>query len=152
VVPNWTFLILHFFHTMALALWVGGSVAIAALLAPAAFAEAPDRSTAGRIVGAALLRFDLLIAAAIPILLVTSVLMAQWYGRWSPWYAIQYTCIALMSVSALLSMTVIAPRLRRLRESAGGRPPGEDFRRWHRLASLAMQFNLACGTMAILFS
>jgi hypothetical protein len=99
-----------------------------------------------------LLRFDLLIAAAIPILLVTSVLMAQWYGRWSPWYAIQYTCIALMSVSALLSMTVIAPRLRRLRESAGGRPPGEDFRRWHRLASLAMQFNLACGTMAILFS
>ena len=42
--PNWTFLTLHFFHMMALVIWVGGMVAIGAIVAPVAFREAPDRS------------------------------------------------------------------------------------------------------------
>ena len=35
--PNWTFLTLNFFHTMALVLWLGGMVAIGAVVAPVAF-------------------------------------------------------------------------------------------------------------------
>ncbi len=153
--PNWTFLTLHFFHTMALVIWVGGMVAIGAIVAPVAFREAPDRSVAGRIVGLSLQRFDLLVVVCIVSLVVTSGLMARWYGRWSPWYAVQYACIALMSLSALLSMTIVSPKMRSLRRGLedGAMPINSaEFDRLHQFAALSMQFNLACGTIAILFS
>jgi uncharacterized membrane protein len=157
---------LHFFHTMALALWVGGIVAIGILVAPAAFSEAPTRAVAGRIVGLSLQRFDRVVMGCIVALLATSALLIHWYGRWSAWYAIEYTCIVLMSASALFSMFVLSPRLRRLRlrrertlaEESASEPAtgtgdyGEEFDRLHRLSVVAMQFNLACGTIAILFS
>ena len=164
--PNWTFLSLHFFHTMALALWVGGAVAIGVLVAPVAFSEAPSRAVAGRIVGRSLLRFDRVLMVCIPTLVLTSVLLVRWYGRWSPWYAIEYACIALMTGSALFSMFVITPRMRRLRlheesartdasssaEMGDNKENREEFHRLHRISMLSMQFNLACGTVAILFS
>lgn len=164
--PNWTYLSLHFLHTMALALWVGGIVAIGVLVAPVAFSEAPSRAVAGRIVGRSLLRFDRVILVCIATLLLTSVLLVQWYGRWSPWYAIEYACIALMTGSALCSMFVITPRMHQLRiqedrartdthSSAASAERGdgrEEFHRLHRLSMLSMKFNLACGTVAILFS
>ncbi|MCH7825973.1 MAG: DUF4149 domain-containing protein [Acidobacteria bacterium] len=153
--PNWTFLALHFFHTMALVIWVGGMVTIGAIVAPVAFREAPDRGVAGRIVGLSLQRFDLLVVVCIVSLVVTSGLMAQWYGRWSVWYAVQYACIALMSLSALVSMTIVAPKMRSLRRRLedGAMPThGAEFDRLHQFAALSMRFNLACGTIAILFS
>ncbi|MFQ5744376.1 MAG: DUF4149 domain-containing protein [Acidobacteriota bacterium] len=157
--PNWTFLVLHFAHAMALALWVGGMVAIGMLVAPVAFAESPTPALAGRIVGSSLLRFDRLVAGCIVALGLTSVLMVRWYGRWSPWYAIEYTCLVLMSGSALYSMTVLTPRMRKLRQQRGAQDRDDDpqalqeaFDRLHRTSVLSMQFNLACGTIAILFS
>jgi len=153
--PNWTFLTLHFFHMMALVIWVGGMVAIGAIVAPVAFREAPDRSVAGRIVGLSLQRFDVVVVACIVSLVVSSGLMARWYGRWSPWYGVQYACIALMSLSALSSMTFVAPKMRSMRRDlADGAMSANaaEFDRLHRLAMLSMQFNLACGTIAILFS
>lgn len=164
--PNWTYLSLHFLHTMALALWVGGIVTIGVLVAPVAFSEAPSRAVAGRIVGRSLLRFDRVLLVCIATLLLTSVLLVQWYGRWSPWYAIEYVCIALMTGSALCSMFVITPRMHRLRihedrartdtpSSAASAEMGDDreeFHRLHRLSMLSMKFNLACGTVAIFFS
>lgn len=152
--PNWTFLALHFFHTMALALWVGGMVAIGVIVAPVAFAEAPERKIAGSIVGRSLQRFDRLVVVCIAALAITSVLMVRWYGRWSPWYAIEYACIVLMSASALFSIMVLSPRIRRLRGARDGGSAGdhEAFQPLHQLATLSMQFNLACGTVAILFS
>ncbi len=153
--PNWTFLALHFFHTMALVLWVGGMVAIGAVVAPIAFREAPDRALAGRIVGLSLRRFDIIVVACIVSLAVTSVLMASWYGRWSPWYAVQYACILLMSLAALFNMAVVSPRMQRLRDrlAAGtAADDGAEFERLHQFAKLSMQFNLACGSIAILLS
>ena len=153
--PNWTFLALHFFHTMALVVWVGGIVAIGGIVAPVAFREFSDRSRAGRVISLSLQRFDALVAICIVLLVATSTLMALWYGRWSPWYAIQYACIALMSISATVSMTIVAPRMRSLRSNPTERqtPDGAaEFNRLHQFSTLSMQFNLACGTVAILFS
>jgi uncharacterized membrane protein len=153
--PNWTFLTLHFFHTMALVIWVGGIVAIGTIVAPVAFRESPDRSIAGRIVGLSLQRFDALVVVCIVSLMITSVLMAQWYGRWSAWYAIQYACIGLMSLSAVASMIIVAPQMRSLRYGLKEGPPpisSAQFERLHQFATLSMKFNLACGTIAILFS
>ena len=153
--PNWTFLVLHFLHTMALALWVGGIVAIGIIVAPIAFREAPDRRLAGRIVGSSLQRFDSVVLVCIAALILSSVLMVRWYGRWSPWYAIEYVCIALMSLSAIYSIFFLSPRIRALRDEAAGAAAGEEqaeFDRLHQAVMLSMEFNLACGTVAILFS
>ena len=153
--PNWTFLTLHFFHTMALVVWVGGIVSIGGIVAPVAFRELPDRNSAGKVIGLSLRRFDALVAMCIVLLVSTSILMALWYGRWSPWYAIQYTCITLMSISATVCMTIVAPRMRSLRSNPAERqtPDGAaEFDRLHQFSTLSMQFNLACGTVAILFS
>ena len=190
--PNWTFLTLHFFHTMALALWVGGGFAIGALVAPVAFREAGSRALASRIVGSALRRFDLVVLPCIVALVVTSLLMIRWYGRFSPWYAIEYACIAMMSGSAFFSAVVVTPRIRALQAqrqaesltraaaavadvanaadvanvvdvadftdltdgtgTTGADSFTEEFNRYHRLSVSTMQFNLACGTVAILFS
>ena len=155
LMPNWTFLTLHFFHTMALVVWVGGIIAIGGIVAPIAFRELPNRSSAGKVIGLSLQRFDVLVAICIVVLVATSTLMALWYGRWSPWYAIQYTCIALMSISATVCMTIVGPRMRNLRSSSTEhRTPDRaaEFDRLHQFSTLSMQFNLACGTVAILFS
>ena len=148
--PNWTFLILHFVHTTALGLWVGGIVAIGVLAAPTTFKLLPNRRQAGTLMGAILRRFDRLVVGCIVALVVTSVLFILWYGRMSRWYAIEYVCIGMMSTSAIYSMLVLAPRIRRLREEHNGDHP--DFPQLHRLAVLIMQFNLACGTVALFFS
>ena len=153
--PNLTFLVLHFFHTMALVLWVGGIVSIGGIVAPVAFRELPDRNSAGKIIGLSLQRFDVLVAICIVLLVATSTLMALWYGRWSAWYAIQYTSLALMSLSATVSMTIVAPRMRSLRSSSTRHQTPEsaaEFGRLHQFSVISMQFNLACGTVAILFS
>lgn len=148
--PNWTWLILHFFHTLALGLWVGGIVAVGALTAPAVFGVASSRPEAGRIMASVFRRFDAVIMGCIAVLVATSVLMIAWFGRMSPWYAIEYVAIGMMSSSAIYSCAVISPRIRRLRSS--GQTGELRFKHLHRASVLSMQFNLACGMLALFFS
>ena len=94
--PNWTYLILHFLHTAALGIWIGGIVTLGAVAAPAIFRDASSRQEAGRIMAAVFRRFDVVVMGCILLLLITSPLLV-WFGRLSPWYAIEYVCIAMMS-------------------------------------------------------
>lgn len=148
--PNWYWLILHFFHTLALGLWIGGIVAIGALGAPSVFANAASRHEGGLIMATILQRFDRLVLACIVALIATSIAMIVWYRRMSPWYAIEYIAIGMMSTSAIYSFLVVSPRIRRLR--AAGRTHERDFEELHRTSVLCTQFNLACGALALFFS
>ncbi len=148
--PNWTWLALHFTHTLALGLWVGGIVALGALTAPVVFAQTPNPRQAGHIMATILRRFHLVVMACIVALLATSAAMIVLFGRFSPWYAIQYVCIAMMSASALYCAQVISPRIRKLHQQ--GLADELEFDKLHRTSVLAMQFNLACGTVALFFS
>lgn len=148
--PNWTYLSLHFLHTLALALWIGGIVALGALTAPAVFRLASSRETAGAIMLAVFRRFDIVVLGCIVVLASTSAMMIAWFGRLSAWYAIEYVSITMMSASALFSYFIISPRLRGLRDR--GESAGADFQRLHRTSEMSMQFNLACGAVALLFS
>lgn len=150
MMPNWSYLILHFFHTMALALWIGGSVSLGALAAPVVFRLCPDRNVAGEIMGRVFHRFESLLGACALTLVVTSGFMIAFYGRLSPWYAIEYVCIGMMTASLGYSALIVGPRLRRLRSQ--GRSSTTEFERLHRTSELAMQLNLACATVALFFS
>ena len=149
--PNWTYLTLHFLHTVALGVWVGGIVAVGAVAAPAVFRTASSREEAGRIMGTVFRRFDGVVMGCILLLMITSPLLVAWFGRLSPWYAIEYVCIAMMSASAIYSAHVVSPRIRRLREE-GNASDNPQFDQLHRVAVLSMQFNLACGCVALFFS
>lgn len=149
--PNWTYLTLHFLHTAALGVWVGGIVAVGAVAAPAVFRQASSRAEAGLIMGAVFRRFDGVVMGCILLLWLTSPLLVTWFGRMSPWYAIEYVCIAMMSASAIYSARVVSPRIRRLREE-GNASDNPQFDQLHRAAVLSMQFNLACGCVALFFS
>jgi uncharacterized membrane protein len=148
--PNWTYLTLHFLHTLALGLWIGGSVALGSLTAPAVFGLVPDRSLAGRIMARVFRRFDRILLLCAATLIVTSAVMMALYGRMSQWYAIEYVCIGMMSASLLYTTVLVSPRIRRLRRE--GKTEGSAFERLHRTSELAMQFNLVCAIVALLFS
>lgn len=148
--PDWTYLTLHFLHTLALALWIGGTVALGALAAPVVFRLSSSRDVAGEIMTRTLQRFDGVLMACVVLLVVTSAAMIARYGRLSPWYAIEYVCIAMMSASAVYGVAVLSPRLRRLRRD--GRTDDDEFEQLHRTSELSMQFNLVCATVALLFS
>jgi uncharacterized membrane protein len=53
--PNWSYLTINFLYQLGLALWIGGSVALGALVAPALFKALP-RAEAGAIFGPTLRR------------------------------------------------------------------------------------------------
>ena len=113
--PNWTWQTLHFLQVAALGVWLGGMVTIGVLVAPAVFALAPTRADAGRIMAAVFARFDRVVLACIVLLAISSGLLVGVYGRLSPWYAIQYVCLGMMSASALFGILIVSPRIRRLR-------------------------------------
>ena len=142
--PNWTYLTLHFLHTAALGVWIGGIVAVGAVAAPVVFGTASSRQEVFR-------RFDGVVMGCILLLLITSPLLVVWFGRLSPWYAIEYVCIAMMSASAIYSARVVSPRIRRLR-AEGRATDNPQFDQLHRASVMSMQFNLACGCVALFFS
>jgi len=147
--PDWNYLVLHFAHTLALALWTGGAAVLALLAAPA-LRRHLEPSSARLASDEIHARFDRLTLACALVLWITSALMILAYGRLSPWYAIQYVCIGMMSASALFSVWVTAPRLARLRER---RASGEsEIQRLRQTSGLAHQFNVICALVALFFS
>lgn len=145
--PNWSWQTLHFLQVAALGLWLGGTITLGALVAPVVFRLAGTRAEAGRIMAAVFERFDRIVLGCVVCLVATSVAFVGLYGRFSAWYAVQYVCLAMMCASGVFGALVLSPRVRRLRLE--GRATESEFRRLHRLSVLTMQFNLACGTVAL---
>lgn len=147
--PNWTYLVVHFVHSAALALWVGGGLALDALVIPTV-RRLLDSESSERLERSLIERFERLQPPLIAALALTSGLLVGWFGRLSPWYAIEYVCIGMMSASALFSLGVATPRRRALRRTLPHDAPA--VRALDQTAALARHFNLACGSVALFFS
>ena len=70
--PNWSYLTINFLYQLGLALWIGGSVALGALVAPALFKALP-RDEAGAIFGPTLRRFSRLRVLAVALIIIGAV-------------------------------------------------------------------------------
>lgn len=147
--PDWNYLLLHFGHTLALGLWIGGAAFLALVAGPVSRRHL-DSGSARRAHDEMSAGFDRLTLVCALVLWVTSAVLIVGYGRLSPWYAIQYVCIGMMSASALFSACVTSPRLARLWERGG--QDEQELIRVRRTASLAHQFNVTCALVALLFS
>ena len=99
---------------VALALWLGGALLLAAVVAPAAFAALPSRALAGAVVGRVLPTvFYAGIAAGAVVLAAAATTPATPFGRW------RAALGALLAGACAVAQLVIAPRIHRLRADIG---------------------------------
>lgn len=134
-------------HILALALWVGGGVFFAAVVAPEAFRVIQPRSEAAALVGAVLERADASILVVGPLLFLT--LFAGWVplgvrlrGRAS--------FVLVMSGASLLSGWWLTPRMQSIQKAMGravedldrGDPLRIEFERLHLASEGLMALHL----------
>ncbi len=155
--------VLRYAFALALACWLGGMVVLAAVVAPSTFAvlqaREPDgagRMLAGAVFGETLRRFHLLSYAAGAVLLVSLAGMAVAGARpaaLAPRLAIAGAMLAI----ALVSGTVISPRVERIRQQVPGSvaslpvhdPRRIEFGRLHALSTGLMLVNIVGGLVLL---
>lgn len=161
---------LRYVHLLALVIWLGGMIAIGAIVAPSTFqvltAEQPaaGRVLAGAVVGEVLRRFYLVSYAAGATLLISLVTMAAMGAKPAALGARIVIASAMLAV-ALVSGVWVTGRIDRLRQEIGtgtdGRPaapsslPEHDprrqaFGRLHGLSTSLMLVNIV-GGLALLY-
>jgi uncharacterized protein DUF4149 len=120
-------LALRYASALALAVWVGGLLALGGIAAPAVFDvvgahRVPDaRVVAGAIFGEALRRFQhvsYVCGAVVPVSLATRAVLGPRPRR----FALRIAISLLMLGAAVYSGFVVTPRIERLRDAAGVAP------------------------------
>jgi uncharacterized membrane protein len=156
-------LALRYVYVLALVVWLGGMVALGAIVAPATFqvlqASAPTtgRALAGELFGTILARFHYLAYGAGGLLFVSLALMAV-LGPRPRAFAVRLTLVALMLGIALYSGLIVLGTIDAIQNEVGGLPsllPADDARRvrfdaLHQLSTRLMLANIA-GALALLY-
>ncbi|HYS54529.1 MAG TPA: DUF4149 domain-containing protein [Thermoanaerobaculia bacterium] len=145
--PNWSYLAINFLYQVGLALWIGGSIALGALVAPALFKALP-RAEAGAIFGPTLRRFSRLRVIAV-VLIITGA--AAKYVGWernaeSPWIAVRWVAIALLALTVVYEIAYLEPAMERNRGDAA------VFGKLHHRAELLMKSALVVAIVALFLS
>ncbi|HEY8535902.1 MAG TPA: DUF4149 domain-containing protein [Vicinamibacterales bacterium] len=115
---------LRYVYVLALVVWLGGTVTIGGVVAPAAFAalEAHDpaggRTAAAVVVGEVLRRFRVVSWIALPALLVTLIAM-KLVGPRPPGFGVRVAIVSVLIALSLISGLYIDPEIAALRRAAG---------------------------------
>ena len=144
--PNWLYLAINFLYQIGLAIWIGGSIVLGALVAPMLFKAMP-RAEAGAIFGPTLRRFSRLRVIAVLLVILGA---AGKYVGWernasSPWIAIRWLAIAILAFSVVYEIGYLEPALERNRGQ-------EAFARLHRRSEVLMKSTLVVAVVALLLS
>lgn len=156
-------LVLRYAALVAIALWVGGLIALGAVAAPATFDVvaarnvADGRVLAGAIFGEALRRFHLVAYGCAGVVLLSMTSRAA-LGPRPTHFGVRFAIFALMLAATLYSGFVLTPKIERARATAGGAPsalPEGDprrvqFGRLHGISTLLLMVPVA-GGLALLF-
>jgi uncharacterized membrane protein len=156
-------LAVRYAYVLALVVWLGGMVALGAIVAPATFqvleasAPAAGRALAGELFGVILARFHYVAYAAGATLLVTLAMMRV-LGPKPRSFGVRALIVAAMLIVALYSGIVVLGTIDALQLEVGGLPsrlPADDARRirfdeLHLLSTRLMMTNVVAA-MALLF-
>jgi len=145
--PNLAYLAVNGTYLTALAVWVGGMVAFAALFVPTLVSALP-RDDAGRVISAFLPRFRTAVALCILVLLAASGAKFVLWESLNPWLLARWGALALMIGFAAYDFTVLAPRL----GAAKARGDEAAFARLHAVGTRTMGATLALGVVAVFLS
>jgi len=122
-VPNLAYMTVNGVYLAALAVWLGGMVAFAAVFVPSLVA-ALERPQAARVISAFLPRFRRAVAVCAAVLLAASVLKFALWETYGPWLLARWLTLAAMALLAGYDFRVLAPRLAAAR--AAGDTAGFD--------------------------
>jgi putative copper export protein len=155
--PNWLHLVTNFVYHLGLALWIGGAVALGALVAPLLFRALP-RHQAGAIFGPSLRRFARVrlfaLVATIAAAAFKHLVFEQNAG---PWILIRWGLLAFMAASVLyeigyLERALEARRVHLSPEMNDDHPARRDFNALHRRAETLMKASVLAAAGAMLLS
>src|SRR5260370_22027301 len=143
--PNWSFLIAHALYQLGLALWIGGAIALGALVAPAVFGALP-RARAGGIFAPILRRFARLRVAALVMTVVGAAmryLIAERHAT-GIWIGIRWACIAILAIDLVYELGSLEPAMSKLRPqlTADDTPERREFQRLHKRSEMLMNVTL----------
>lgn len=142
--PNWLHIVFNGLFHLGLALWIGGVVALGALVAPALFRSLP-RPDAGAIFGPILRRFAYVRLAAVALMVIgagAKYLKFETHAA-TPWIALRWAFIALLAIIVVYEIGVLHPRMERR---------GDDFARLHKRAEALMKVSLVAAVLALFLS
>lgn len=156
-------LALRYVYVLALVVWLGGMVVLAAIVAPATFQvlqsiePVAGRALAGEVFGVTIARFHYVAYASGGLLLVTMAGMAL-LGPRPAGSAVRGALVVCMLAVALYSGLVVLTRIDAIQQEAGGLPsrlPAGDARRirfdeLHLLSTRLMLFNMF-GALVLLY-
>lgn len=150
--PNLFYMTVSFFYHLALALWIGGAIALGALTAPELFRRLP-RPDAGAIFGTILRRFSRLRLGAIVVALAAAGAKHVLWERHaaSPWIAARWALLVLLSAVVLYEIGYLERVMGRLRERMQGEddPARAEFRRLHKRSEGLMKLSLLAALGAV---
>jgi hypothetical protein len=155
--PNLLHLFTSFVYHLGLAVWIGGTVALGALVAPALFRSLP-RPQAGSIFGPVLRRFARVrIPALLAVIGAAAVKYVLWEGEGNAWIAIRWASLAVMAATLLYEVAYLEPALERQRsrflpEDSEQDPARKSFAMLHLRAERLMKLSFSAALVALLIS
>jgi len=155
--PNWLHLLTNLVYHVGLAIWIGGTIVLGALVAPALFRALP-RPQAGGIFGPTLRRFARLrLGALIATILAAGVKHALWENTATVWIAIRWVALGFLAAAVLYELAYLEPRLEARRvhltpDMGEDHPERRAFHVLHRRAESLMKASLVAALAAMLIS
>lgn len=142
--PNWWHIAFNGLYHLGLALWIGGAIALGALVAPALFRTLP-RPDAGAIFGPVLRRFAYLRLAAVGLMVFgagSKYLRFETHAA-TPWIAVRWALIAFLAVVVVYEIVSLHPRMEKR---------GDDFAKLHKRSEALMKLSLIVAVVALFLS
>ena len=156
--PNWTYILINALYHLGLALWIGGALALGALVAPVLFRALP-RHQAGALFGAALRRFARLRVLAL-LLIVTGggakFLLYETHAA-TVWITLRWAAIAFLALELVYEIGYQERVMERLRQQLGPEAAADDprrlaFGRLHQRAEWLLRVSILAALLALVLS
>jgi Domain of unknown function (DUF4149) len=145
--PNWAYLAINFLYHIGLAVWIGGTFVLGALVAPALFKALP-RADAGAIFGPTLRRFSRIRVGAVALIVIGAAVKYLVWERHAAtlWIAIRWAAIAALAIDVAYEIAFLEPALERARGEAA------VFGRLHQRSEMLMKSALLAAVVALFFA
>lgn len=155
--PNWSHLFTNLFYHLGLAVWIGGTIVLGALVAPTLFRALP-RAQAGSLFGPTLRKFARArVVALLVVIAAAAVKHLAWESGATVWIAIRWTALVVMAASLVyeigfLERALEARRVHLTPDMSESDPRKEAFRALHKRAEALMKGSLVAALAAMLLS
>ena len=155
--PNFFHLSVNAVYHVALAIWLGGGIALGAFTAPELFRQLP-RAQAGGIFAPILRRFARIRLVAIIVAIAAAATKHLVWESHSAnvWIVLRWCALTFMTAAVLYEIAALQPAMEQLRPLiAGGReddPRRALFTRLHKRSEALLKASMVAAVVAVLFS